>query len=141
MVPDGPSTPHNEGVQISGGTQYGPIAGGPGARAVARHTHPAAAPPADPPPAQTELLRAVAALRRDLATLIAERPGELAPDAAQDAEHSLAQAESEAGRTPPRQGTLRRRIQTVADALGGVGALAAGVAAVQTAFDSLFITG
>ncbi len=38
---------HNEGVQISGGTQYGPVAGGREAWATVHHAPPAAAPAAD----------------------------------------------------------------------------------------------
>lgn len=141
MTPDGPRAHRNEGVQISGGTQYGPIAGGLEAQATVYQAYSADPSSAEQPPAQQELLRAVAALRRDLAALIAERPGALEPDAAQDAEQSLAQAESEAGQAQPRQGRLRRRVQAVADALGDVGALAAGVTAVQAAFDRLFASG
>ncbi|MFI2235884.1 DUF5955 family protein [Streptomyces chrestomyceticus] len=141
MTPDGPRAHRNEGVQISGGTQYGPVAGGPEAQATVHQAYPAGPSSAEPLPARQELLQAVAALRRDLAALIAERPGALEPDAAQDAEQSLAQAESEAGQAQPRQGRLRRRVQAVADALGDVGALAAGVSAVQTAFDRLFASG
>ncbi|CAM5644054.1 hypothetical protein SALBM135S_02972 [Streptomyces alboniger] len=141
MTTDRPGTPHNAGVQISGGTQHGAIAGGPQARAIVHHASPAPVPAADLPPAQQELLEAVVSLRRDLTALLAERPGVLEPDAARDAEQNMTEAESEAELAQPREGALRRRVHAVADALGSVGALAAGVTAVQAAFDRLFSSG
>ncbi|MBJ3812642.1 hypothetical protein JGB26_37175 [Streptomyces flavofungini] len=136
MTADPHDASHNEGVQISGGTQYGPLAGGYQAQAIVHNT-----PPAALPAPQTALLQAIAGLRAELVALLASEPGAIAQDAAEDAEQALAETESEAERAEPRPGMLRRRIQTVADALGGVAATAGGISALQEAYRALFPSG
>ncbi|MBH1937532.1 hypothetical protein I5Q34_25225 [Streptomyces sp. AV19] len=121
-----PNTSHVQGVQINGGTQNGPVTGGPGAQTVVHYG------PSGLPPAQEGLLRAIAALRAELA----ERPRGVDDVTAQGAEIALDEAESEARRKQPRPGVLRLRVAGIATALGHVRELASGVSAVHGAFES-----
>ncbi|MFJ3794064.1 hypothetical protein [Kitasatospora sp. NPDC090091] len=123
------------GVQVAGGsTVHGPVAGGQGATVRIIIGGGPAAEPAGP-----EGLRAAAEqLRAALGRLRAEQPDTVAPEDAEDADAALAQILAETARERPHEGVLRRRVDTVVDALRTVTLLAAAVAGLESAFAALF---
>ncbi|MEV0535094.1 hypothetical protein [Kitasatospora sp. NPDC050463] len=132
--PPGSNWNSGGGIQVTGSTVIGPIAGGQGATVrigVGGDANSATAPGAD------ALRVAAEALRAALAGLRAERPGAVAEEDAADADAALAGILEEAARDQPREGVLRRRVGTVVDALRSVALLAAAVTGLETAFTAL----
>ncbi|MFF8770456.1 hypothetical protein [Kitasatospora sp. NPDC015120] len=122
------------GVQVVGSTVRGHVAGGRGA------TVSIGAGAAGPQgPGGPEQLRVEArALRAALARLRAEQPGAVPEEDAEDADAALAGILDETALDEPREGPLRRRVGTVADALRTVAVLAAAVSGLEAAFAALF---
>ncbi|GAA2916521.1 hypothetical protein GCM10020221_10550 [Streptomyces thioluteus] len=129
MAPDRQGRHQGSGVHITGGAHNSVIAAGYRAQAQGSY---GASPSAALPPAQEELLQAMAELRVELAELRSE----MDERAVRCAELALDEAESEAAKAQPERDVLHFRIQSLATALGHVKALASGVSAVRDAFDS-----
>ncbi|MFF2660562.1 hypothetical protein ACFVUH_24775 [Kitasatospora sp. NPDC058032] len=122
------------GVQVVGSTVHGPVAGGRGATVSIGGGAAGPAVPAGPEGLRT----AAEALRSALARLRAEQPGAVSEEDAEDADAALAGILDEAALDEPREGPLRRRVRTVADALRAVAVLAAAVSGLEAAFAALF---
>ncbi|WP_380281786.1 hypothetical protein [Kitasatospora purpeofusca] len=130
-----PGGHHNDGgVQVVGSTVHGHVAGGRGATVSIGADAAGPAAPGGPEGLRT----AAEALRTALARLRAEQPGAVPEADAEDADAALAGILDEAGLDEPREGPLRRRVRTVADALRAVAVLAAAVSGLEAAFVALF---
>ncbi|GAA1409803.1 hypothetical protein GCM10009639_60360 [Kitasatospora putterlickiae] len=135
--PDGPPSGGNRntgGVQVVGSTVHGHVAGGQGATVSIGAEAAAPAGPTGPEGLRT----AAESLRAALARLRAEQPGAVPEEDAEDADAALAGILDEAALDDPREGPLRRRVRTVADALRTVAVLAAAVSGLEAAFAALF---
>ncbi|MFE6865865.1 hypothetical protein ACFVFS_04860 [Kitasatospora sp. NPDC057692] len=133
-VPPGGGNRNDGGVQVVGSTVHGHVAGGRGATVSIGAGTAAAAGPGGPEGLRT----AAEALRTALARLRAEQPGAVPAADAEDADAALAQILDETALDEPREGPLRRRVRTVADALRSVAVLAAAVSGLEAAFGALF---
>ncbi|MFB7471445.1 hypothetical protein [Kitasatospora sp. NPDC056184] len=133
QVPPGGNR-NDGGVQVVGSTVHGHVAGGRGATVSIGADAAGAAGPGGPEGLRT----AAGALRTALARLRAEQPGAVPEADAEDADAALAQILDETALDEPREGPLRRRVRTVADALRAVAVLAAAVSGLEAAFAALF---
>ncbi|MFG2728974.1 DUF5955 family protein [Streptomyces canus] len=87
------------------------------------------------PPAQAALTEAIEALRTELASLRGQCPHAIPAGEAEYADTVLAELEADATAPQPRPHALRRGIDAATSALGSIGQLAAGVAALRTAYE------
>ncbi|MCT9077535.1 DUF5955 family protein [Streptomyces fulvoviolaceus] len=85
--------------------------------------------------AQAALTEAIEALRTELASLRAQFPQAIPAGEAEYADAVLAELETDVTDPQPRPHALRRGIDAVTSTLGSIGQLAAGVAALRTAYE------